>query len=403
MKVLRRPWLWVLAALLIAALGLWARQRVLGPTVVVAPAARRAIVQKIVASGRVLPPARVNVGTLVSGVIAAVEAREGARVKAGDVLARVDDAELRVALSQAEAGLQLARARLAQARTVGAQVASFAHQQADANFALAERSYQRAVALAESGGLSQAELDEARRARDIAKSQQESTEAQSKAAGPGGADHLVAQAGVAQALANVAAAEVRLAEATIKAPADGVLLQRAIEPGDLVQAGRTLFVLARDGETLLMVEPDEKNLPHLSLGQKARASADAFPGAPFDAIVSYVAPAVDPQRGTIEVRLAVPSPPPFLRPDMTVSVDAEAGRRPDALVLSAEALHDAGTAHPFVLVLAAGKVERRPIELGLRGDGIVEILAGVGEGDLCLLGATDLAPGARARPLVKGE
>ncbi len=94
----------------------------------------------------------------------------------------------------------------------------------------------------------------------------------------------------------------------------------------MVQPGRTLLVVARDGPTQLSVLPDEKNLAFLRLGQPATASVDAFPDRVFPARVAYIAPAVDLSRGTVEVKLDVPDPPPFLRPDMTVSVNVEVGR-----------------------------------------------------------------------------
>lgn len=404
MKVLRKAWFWALIALLLLGASLWLRQRLLGPTIEVAKVAKREIVQKIVVSGRVLTPTRVNVGSLVSGVIEAVSAREGDHVAAGDLLVKIRDAELRAALAQAEAGLAVAEARLHQTRTVTTQVADQAHKQADTNLELSELSYQRTLALFQTGGVSQAELDEVKRARDIAQSQHDSSDAQRRALGRGGADHRAALAGVAQAAANVAVAKVRLDEATITAPARGVILARNIEPGDLVQAGRTLFVLAVDGETQLSIEPDEKNLPYLAIGQRARASADAFAKESFDAKVTYIAPAVDAQRGTIEVRLTVPSPPAYLRPDMTVSVDAEAGRHPDALVVPTSALHDVGSPSPWLFVVANGRLERREVKLGLRGDGAVELLSGASEGELvALLGVAELVAGARVRPIVKGE
>ena len=62
--------------------------------------------------------------------------------------------------------------------------------------------------------------------------------------------------------------------------------------------------MAADGDVQLVFQPDERNLAWIRLGQKARASADAYPQQVFDAEVSYIAPSIDPQRGSVEVRLA---------------------------------------------------------------------------------------------------
>ena len=88
--------------------------------------------------------------------------------------------------------------------------------------------------------------------------------------------------------------------------------------------------------------------------QKARASADAFPQDAFDAVVSYIAPAVDPQRGSVEVRLRVPAAPKILKPDMTVSVDLTVAAKPKALTLPTDAVRGVTSETPWVLVETCG-------------------------------------------------
>lgn len=133
---------------------------------------------------------------------------------------------------------------------------------------------------------------------------------------------------------------MRLDRAEIRAPVDGVILSRSIEPGEVAAAGRTLMVLARTGLTQLVIEPDEKNLSLLRVGQSATASAEAFPDRTFGARVAFIAPSIDPTRGTVEVRLEVPEPPAYLRPAMTVSVEVEVAEKRGALVLDAGAVRD---------------------------------------------------------------
>jgi HlyD family secretion protein len=184
-----------------------------------------------------------------------------------------------------------------------------------------------------------------------------------------------------QARASLVVARARLAYTTIAAPSDGVLIARDVERGDVVQPGKALMVLSPAGETQLVLQIDERNLGRLSLGQKALASADAFPAQRFAAELVYINPGVDAQRGTVEVKLRVPQPPAYLRQDMTVSVDIEIERRPAALALRTEAVHDVSTAEPWVLIVHQGRAERRPVKLGLRGEGWVELLAGPAEGE----------------------
>ena len=172
---------------------------------------------------------------------------------------------------------------------------------------------------------------------------------------------------------------------------------RTAEPGDTAQVGRTLLELAQSGETRVIASVDEKNLAHMRDGLAAAVMADAFPGRRFDATVFYVAPAVDAQRGTVEVRLRVPAPPDFLKPDMTVSVEMRVGRRDDALMLPAQAIRgaDGDTAH--VMAMRGERVEKVPVTLGLRGVGSVEIASGLKEGDAVILPGTAVTEGDRVR------
>jgi len=181
-----------------------------------------------------------------------------------------------------------------------------------------------------------------------------------------------------------------------------------VEPGDVVSPGRVLMVLARSGETRLVFQPEEKNLGLLRVGQPALVSADAFPEQRFSAVITTIAPAVDAQRGTIEVKLRVPSPPAYLRPDMTVSVDVEVARRPGALALPAEAVRAGAEETPWVLALRGGRAERRPVRLGVRGVGYLEVASGLEAGEQVVLPVAQLRAGEKARgevqppPEVKG-
>jgi HlyD family secretion protein len=204
-------------------------------------------------------------------------------------------------------------------------------------------------------------------------------------------------------MAAEAAAATRLGQTTIRAGGEGVIIGRSVEAGDIVQPGVSLLVLAVDGPTLLTIEPDERNLSAIWVGQAATASADAYPGQSFRAAVSFIGAAVDPQRGTVEVRLAVPEPPPTLRPDMTVSVELEAGRREQALSVPADCVRDVTGRAPWVLLLRDGIVERRPVRVGLRGDALVELLGGAREGDLVIpVTSGNPAPGTRLTGITRG-
>ncbi|HNN93687.1 MAG TPA: efflux RND transporter periplasmic adaptor subunit [Pseudomonadota bacterium] len=371
-----------MGALAIASLGIMWK---LGPKVTAVGVSRRQIVRTIVVSGRVLPPARINVGSMVPGVVATVAVKEGEHVHAGQLLVQLGDAEAQAAVAMARAGLQQARARLRQVKHIAMPLARESHRQADANLELAHLNYERLLVLVKQGSTPTAQLDEAKRALQVAQSQHAAAETQARGSGPRGVEHALALAGYAQAAASLAQAEARAAESRITASVSAVVLTRSVEPGDLVQPGRTLLVLARDGQTQLSVQPDEKNLAELRLGQSARASADAFPKEHFLAQVSYIAPSIDPQRGTVEVRFLVENPPAYLRPDMTVSVNIEVGSRAAALVVPKEAVRDLASATPWVYVLRGRRIAKQRIEVGLRDESFVEIEKGLVDGEQVIL------------------
>ena len=391
-----RAWRWrilggIVAVVLVAA-GLRA---FLGPRVPCWTVERRPLVQRVVASGRVLAPARVQVGSVVVGRVVGVPVDKGSRVGAGDLLVQLDDAEARATLDQARAQVSQAVARLEQVTVVSVKVTAEAVRQAQLRLEQAELKLRRTRTLAEAGSVSRSDLDDAQQARDLAASQLASARIQADAA-VSGADRRNAQAALDQARSAEEAARARLEHLSIRAPAPGVVTERDVEPGDVVQPGRTLLVLARDGATQLSVQPDEKNLALLRLGQPAVASADAFPDRTFPARVAYIAPAVDLSRGTVEVKLDVADPPPFLRPDMTVSVNVEAGREDAALVLPASAVRDPMTG-PWVLVVRGGTAVRQPVLLGLRGEGLVQVLDGLSPGEPVVAAGAPAGPGTRVR------
>jgi HlyD family secretion protein len=139
----------------------------------------------------------------------------------------------------------------------------------------------------------------------------------------------------------------------------------------------------------------------LRLVHGALASADAYPAQRFVALLAYLNPAFDPERGALEVKFDVPRPPAYLRQDMTVSVDIEVARRAHAIVVPSETLHDSAGGAPWVMKVDGGRLRRQPVTLGVRGAGHTEIVAGLAPGELVAAATTaGLAEGTRVRPVM---
>jgi len=378
-----------------AAVVWWRQAR--GPLVQVDTVRRADITQTVVSTGRLITPARVELGSVITGTVAELLVNEGEPVKRGQVLARLDADELRAVQGQAQASLAEAEARLAQLGTLAGPVAEGGLARAEQNLKLAREEHARIERLHKQGFFSTSKLDEALRNVKVFEAEYATALAQATANRPKGSEYALARARREQANASIALAKARLEYTEIRASADGTLLRKFIEPGDAVQAGKKLFELTVAGETQVVLLVDEKNLGLLAIGQRAKVAADAYPDRPVDAEVFYIAPSVDATRGTVEVKLRVPKPAAFLKPDMTVSAEILSAEKKGVLVLSSGAVRDAAGAAPWVLAVRQGRAVREGIKLGIRGEGAVEIAAGLAEGELVVPAGAAVLEGARLR------
>lgn len=393
---------WLVLAVAVVAMagaGPFARA-ILGPAVVVATAQRAALSETVVASGHVETPFRVEIGSQITGVVDDVMVAEGQSVNQGQILVALGSAELKATLAQAEGVVAQAEARMRQMQELTLPSARQALAQAQATLINAERSFARTQELAAKSFATRASLDDAQKNLDVARTQVRSAELQVYTSSPGGSDYVMAQTQLNQARASLELAQSRLDYATIRAPRAGVLISRAVERGTVAQPGKALMVLAPRGQTQLVLQLDERNLGKIALGQKAVASADAFPDRKFPAQVSYINPGIDISKASVEVKLDVVDPPAFLRQDMTVSIDIEVARRDDTLVLPARAVRDALSGDPWVMGVRDGRAARLPVRIGLRGNAQVEISEGLAEGALALPVTSGVVIGQRVRPVL---
>ena len=392
----------VLAAVILASLGAWFGPRMLlGPEVPVTPVVKRDFVKSVVASGHVEAPHRVTIGAQVVGVVQQVPVAEGQAVVAGQVLVELERSEALAAAAAADLAVTQAQARMRQLREVQAPVAEQAVRQARVNLDNARAQLRRQADLFHQGFIGQAVLDNAQRDVDLTEAQLRAAQSQWRSAELDGSDYAVTSSALAQARAGAEAAHSRLGYTTILAPTAGTLIDRQVEPGDVVQPGKALMVLSPSGKTQVVAQIDEKNLRLLAVGQHALVSADAYSEQRFEATVAYINPGVDAQRGSVEVKLDVAEPPPYLRQDMTVSVDVAVAARSGAMLLPTDALHDADSSQPWVLRVVERHARRQDVQLGLRGTSVSEIVSGIAVGDLVVSSAQlQVAAGARVRPLV---
>jgi HlyD family secretion protein len=379
----RRPLVWLMAGLLGVLLGRALPGWIYGNVVEAYAVVEGPLVANVVATGRVETPSRVTIGSEIAGILAERLVTDGDHVAAGQVVARLRDDEATTRVREAEAALAQFEARDRPA-------AQAALRETEARLAQAEREAQRQRDLAARGLVARELLERAEEALAIAQAQAEGARVRARSAAPGGQDETVLRQ-------RLATARAQLAKTEIRALVDGIVLRRLAEPGDVVGAGRGILELARDGDIEIVAQVDERNLGLLAVGQKALASADAFPDRQFDAELRFIAPGIDAQTGTVEVRLRVIAPPDYLRQDMTVSVDIETARRERALSVPTDALREVRGGRARVLAVRDGRVEAVEVRLGLRGLGRTEVLEGLAAGEVVLPGNSSAAPGSRVR------
>ncbi|TLX22233.1 efflux RND transporter periplasmic adaptor subunit [Thermomonas fusca] len=367
----RKRWL-AAAAVALVALAVMGIARLRGPVLPGYDVQAGPLVQNVVATGRVAAASRVQVGPEITGLVLERRVMDGDRVAPGDVLVVLRARDL-------EAHRDQARAALAALRQAERPDAEARLRQARAQLAQAERDHARRRELGQRQLVARESVEQAAQAVVAARAAAEQARLAVGALAGGGARE-------AQAREELAATEATLARAVIRATVAGTVLTRGVEPGDTVRPGDVLLEIAADAPGEILLPVDEKNIARLRVGQRATCIADAFPGRAFAATVHHIAPAVDPARGTVDVRLRIDPKAGFVRQDMTVTATLLTGERERALAVPNDALLDArdGSDRATVLLVRDGRVRRTAVTLGLRGLAMSEVTAGLREGDRVL-------------------
>lgn len=351
---------------------------------------------RIVASGEVRYQTLAKIGSEITGTVIARHVREGDQVEKGQLLIELNPEELESRLDQAHTLLQ-------QLREVSRPQAQAALLEARDNLRQASREARRREALAEKGVIPTEQVEQAQRIELNAKTALTRAQLAMDSLAEGSTEERLLQQ-------RIASAEAELSKTRIYAPFAGRVQTRNVEPGDLVQPSKVLLEIARsdglgrDGVASdgleVVVALDEKNFAPLQLQQPVLLIADAWPEQMVPGVVSFIAPAVDISRGTIDVHIDVlpdhkQQYNTFLQ-GMTVSANIIAAERDETLVLPNDYVLTSSAGKAQVLRWQTGKVHAVDVQLGLRTMTHSEILAGLDEGDI-VVQAGSVTDGQRAR------
>ena len=278
------------------------------------------------ATGTLNPVVSVQVGSQVSGQIKEILVDFNSLVKAGELIARLDPETLQQRVRQADADLDAVRA------AVGVQQAQVLRARAD--LAEAQRDFERKKMLVEKKFISPAEGEKARSTLDAALASLQVAEAQRKNA----------EAIVQQREAQLAQARIDLERTSIRAPVDGIVVKRSVEPGQTVAASLQapeLFVIAKSlSDMQVETAIDEADVGRIRLGQKASFTVDAFPGRQFSGEVRQVRKAATVVSNVVSytVVISASNPDLTLLPGMTANVRIVTAQREQALKVANAAL-----------------------------------------------------------------
>ena len=301
---------------------------------------RGGITSAVSATGTVNPVTVVQVGSQVSGQLKEIYVDFNTAVKKNQVIARIDPESFTLRVNQATADLEAARA------TVLNQRANVAALQAEVSRAKltageAEREFQRNKGLFEKNFVSAAALDKAQAAFEVAQEQVKTAQAQLAA---GDAQVSNVQALVKQRDSQLAQAKVDLDRTTIRAPVDGIVIKKSVEPGQTVAASLQapeLFVIAQDLRKMQVdTSIDEAEVGRIREGQPATFTVDSFPGRTFRGVVGQVRKAALVVQNVVTYTAVIATSNPNLElfPGMTANVRIEVDARESVLKVSNAAL-----------------------------------------------------------------
>ncbi len=313
-----------------------------GPTPVEVKAARvDTVIDAITATGQIEALQAVALGPEVDGRLVEILVREGAEVAKGEALFKVDDAELTAQVARAEADRDLAEQALAR--------------------------------------ITQLLSEKAAATADVER----------------------AEATARGARATLRLLTVRLQRTVVRAPFSGVAGARFVSVGDYVNNGSRLITLQTVNPQRAAFQVPERYAERLKVGQKVEFKVAALESRVFLGTVDFVDPRVQLPARTITVKAIVANPQRVLQAGMFIEARLETTRRNDAVVVPEEAILQLPSGN-VVWVVEGDKPIRRPVELGVREPGSVEVLKGVAAGEMVVVGGAErLNPQSKVKATTK--
>jgi len=367
----------------------------------------------LTAGGYVIPRDSIDVSSKIVGRVEEIYVDRGDKVKAGDVLLKLEDDEQRAQLALAEAQVNAAKAQLSELQTgsrpeeIAAARAGLAS--AEATLKNASNDWERLRALTRNNAVSQQELDRAKASYRVAEANAESARKNLELIekGPRIEQIEAAQAVLKQAEASLDLAKTQLDYTVIRAPIDWTILEKVAERGELltninvggsrgVQSSAVLMADLTD----LQVEIDlnETELAKVRPDQATEIRLDSAPDKVYEGKVDEIAPQADRQKATVQVKVDFLNPDEQVRPEVNARVTFMEERKAASLAAGdvrvwiprSVIIQDESGQH--VLVVIEGRAELRTIQAGVEGEKGVLVREGLGGNELIIASTEGIAP-----------
>lgn len=349
--------------------------------VTTAAAIKRELPRFFEATGSLAGDQQTDVAPQTSGKVVAVGVDIGSPVRRGQMLVRLDDAELKLRVEQAVAQVEQAKAAVRQAeekiglRSGQAFDPNRVSEVAAAKVALdlAEKNLRRAEKLIESGDVSRSFYDQQRAQRDQLKEQYDVAVAQAR---QNYAAVVVARTNVANAEAQLALARKNLSYANIPAPIDGFVSERTADLGEYVSPQQKVVTIVRTNPLRIRIDIPEQAIPEVRVGQSVSITTSAWPDKNFSGRVARIAPSVSATSRTLTVEAEIENSSGALKPGQFATVRILQERADPAVLIPARAVvNEAGVSR--VYVIKDGHAEQRLVQTGQTEGDLIEVKSGV--------------------------
>ena len=349
------------------------------------------LAKSVVATGKIEPITKVEIKSKASGIVKKLYIDAGDKVKAGQVLAELDREEILASVRSQEAQLLSAEANLA-----GAQ-ADLKRAEVDAmgvDIPTLKRAFERATQMAGEGVVSQAALDEAQRAYEMAVNKQKVAQAQVTVFK---AKVAQAKAEVQRNTANLQQLKEQLGYTTITAPIDGIVLSRDVEVGDAVSSilvlgssATLVMTLGDTKEVYVKGKVDESDIGKVYLDQPARIKVESFKDKSFNGKVTKISPMGTEKDNvtTFEVRVSIINPGGELKAAMTANAEIILEEHKKVLMIpEGSIIYDKDKKASVEVPDAKGKDGKRKVavNIGISNGAKTELLSGLKEGEEVVL------------------